>query len=152
VVHGTDADDQMIVWQRIWSAVQGAPSQHHLMADVNRLDLRVVQLGGRNELAHRGIDLLRLHFAREHLADETANPAIVVATDDRQGHLAAADCWPQRACQVNRDPPSAETNDARWLVHGCWSDFVRTAICRGSWKSRVLPFSPRSLNRWRKAF
>src|SRR5215510_3787978 len=111
----------MIVRQRVGAAIERAASEHALLVRVNGFDFCVVQMGGRNEFPHRRVDLLGLHLTREHLRDETVDGGIVVAADDREFELSSLDGGAKRAREVNRHPATAQTDDASYFVHDCFS-------------------------------
>ena len=82
IFHGPHPHHEMIVGQCVSPAIERAAGQHALLAYIDGLDLGVVQMRRRNQVADRGVDLLRLHFAGQHLGDQTMDGGIVVAADN----------------------------------------------------------------------
>ena len=118
ILHRTDPHHKMIVLQGVAAAIDRAAGENGAVVEIHGLDLRVVQAGRRQQLAHGGIDLLRLHLAGEHLRNEAVNGRVVVPADDGEVDLAALDGLAQGARQVNRHPAAAQANDAK-RFHGC---------------------------------
>jgi hypothetical protein len=98
----------VVILQRITAPIQGAASEDFSPLQIDGFYFGIVQVRRGNQFADGGIDLLRLHFAGEHLRDHPVHRCVIIPADHGQLDFAALDQRPKRSSKIDSDPPPSE--------------------------------------------